>query len=96
MGVDFFDIQFQLEKRFDFKIFPADFQELFPQVMKRVPPGWTAGDVYALVCRKIEASGRPIPYSCWNGVRLVLARPLGVKLLSIRRESLLKDDLGAE
>jgi hypothetical protein len=90
--MDLFDIHFQLEKRFRIKITHEEFRPLF---MGRIPPDCTAGELHAFVCRKIEAAGRPVPHSSWGGVKLVLSNCLFKKPSLIRKESLIKADLGA-
>ncbi len=93
MGMDLFDIQFQLEKRFEIKI--TFKEEIVPLFMVRTPPDCMAGELHAYVCQKIKATGRTIPHSSWNGVKWVLCKCLSVKPSLIRRDSLLRANLGA-
>jgi hypothetical protein len=92
MGVDWFDIRFRLERRFGVRVEYADFDDL----SSRGRPDLTAGDLYEVLCKLIRASGKRVPYSCWNGVRRDLAEALNVSPLSIRRDNTLAGDLGME
>lgn len=92
MGVDWLDIRFRLERRFDVRIELTDFAHL----RGRDRADLTAGELFEVVCRRIRATGRDVPPSAWNGVRLELAQALNVSPLGIRRESWLVADLGME
>jgi hypothetical protein len=92
LGVDWFDIRFRLERRFGVGIEYADFDHL----TSRGRADLTAGDLYEVLCKRIRAVGRRVPYSCWNGLRRDLAEALNVSPFSIRQESRLARDLGME
>lgn len=92
MGVDWLDVRLRLERRFGVRIEYADFDHL----IGREQADLTAGELYDALCKRIRNAGRPVPHSCWNGVRLDLAEALNVSPLSIRRENRLARDLGME
>jgi hypothetical protein len=92
VGVDWLDIRFRLERRFDVRIEHADFDHL----RGRSRADLTAGELFEVVCVRLRSAGRPVPPSAWNGVRLELAQALNVSPLGIRRGSWLAGDLGME
>jgi hypothetical protein len=91
MGIDLLDIVFRLEKRFDLKIVNADWEDLGA---KRKPWDVTAGEVHFLVAAILTEAGRPVPRSCWNGVRVCLSGALCVPPRDIKEDSWLIRDLG--
>jgi hypothetical protein len=92
VGVDWFDVRFRLERRFGVRIEYAD----FPDRTGGERADLTAGELYDVLCKRIRIARRPVPYGCWNGLRLDLADALNVSPLSIRREIRLSNDLGME
>jgi hypothetical protein len=89
-GIDWLDVVWRLERRFGICLDATDFQYLAEQGQDDV----TAGEVYAVVCRKLWDANRPIPAGGWNGVRIDLHEALHVRPFSVRRSSLLIRDLG--
>ena len=84
------DIVFRIERRHGVRLESSDFSHLW----KTGQTDTTAGDLYEILCITLHQSGKAVPPSCWNGLRLDLANALGVSPLIIRRESKLIADLG--
>ncbi len=93
MGLQLLDIQFQLEKKFDIKISKEELVSLFTE---RTPPDCSAGELHDFACRKVEATGRQVPVDSWNAVTRILGDSLTVRSRTIRKDSLLVADLGAQ
>ena len=90
MGIDALDITFRLEKRFGIKTSRDDLKAFENTDWS----AFTAGFLHDLICEKLRQAKRPIPRSTWNGVRLDIARGIGISPLLIRREQRLIQDLG--
>jgi hypothetical protein len=88
--MDFLDIVFRLERRYGVNLQ----REHFEHVLTRMKAELTAGDLLEVVCGQLRCSGRPIPPSTWNGIRLEVARAFNISPFTIRRESKLVGDLG--
>jgi acyl carrier protein len=91
MGIDFLDLVFRLEKRYNLILDTGEWERL---TANRVNKDITAGEVQFVVGLALRDVGRPVPRSLWNGVRLTLADTLGVKVSRIKPESRLVKDLG--
>jgi hypothetical protein len=94
MGIDLLDFSFRIEKRFGIKINREDYRALEPSWMSRKPIDLTAGEMHDWVVTLCEARGIQVPHSSWNRVRLELAKVVGKPPQIIRRETLVKRDLG--
>jgi hypothetical protein len=92
MGVDWLDIRFRLERQFDITFEQTDFAHVWESGRRDL----TAGELFDVVCVRLQSEGRPIPYSGWNRVRLELARALVVPPHHIHVDSRLVADLGME
>ena len=90
MGLDFLDVCFRLERRFNVRLERADFEHLW----NRKPFDLTAGELHEILCKQLHDAGRPVPISSWNAVRLELGDTLGMSPLQIRRETWMGHDLG--
>jgi hypothetical protein len=89
VGVDFLEVSIELEKHFGVRIEPDD-----------IVPAWTAhsndltaGEFHDIVCKKCVAFGIKVPRSSWNRVKLAIARALGIRPSSIRKDAWLRRDL---
>jgi hypothetical protein len=94
MGVDLLDFAFRVEKRFGIKIKRQDYRTLEPSWMSRRPSDLTVGEMHDWVVKLCQVQGAKVPCSSWNRVRLVLAQVVGKSPRIIRRETLVKRDLG--
>ncbi|MCA9068990.1 MAG: hypothetical protein KDA84_08710 [Planctomycetaceae bacterium] len=92
MGVDWLDIQFRLERRFDIKLNRMDLERLWDEERQDL----TAGDLLSLVSDTLQTQNRKVSFSAWTRVRLEVAIALGVSPQKIHRESWLIADLGME
>lgn len=90
MGVDWLDIRFRIERRYGVRFERDDFTHR-PNIRTN---DITAGELFAVVAEKLQASGRRVPASCWNGVRLEVGEALSVSPLTIRSGTLLIAELG--
>ena len=90
MGVDLLDVTFRVEDQFGVKLDNSDWESLFGH---RTTFDVSAGELHFLVGAKLGEAGKPVPRSCWNGIRLVLAKTLGIPPNRIKPESRLVRDL---
>ncbi|MEX0717933.1 MAG: hypothetical protein WD066_15165 [Planctomycetaceae bacterium] len=96
MGIDFLDIRFRLEKRFEVRLdrhsetaLLATFEAASPEERD-----FTAGALHDWICEECRRAGRPVPTSSWTRVKLTLAEVLLIAPHEIRRDSRLVRDLG--
>jgi hypothetical protein len=92
VGIDFLDIEFRIEKEFGIALQVSDLNSVSDA---RDRSDITAGELHFIIGCKLRESGRPVPRSIWNKVRIVLSQALGVSPHSIKPESWIIKDLGA-
>jgi hypothetical protein len=90
--IDWIDILFRLEREFGITFCPSDFQHLVSQQ----PPDITAGELFAIVRRKVWDTGRPVPADGWQRLTGNLSQALNVEASPILCDSRLRADLGME
>ncbi len=91
MGIDVLDITLRLEQRYGIQVTPSDWESA---LQRRDPSDVTAREIHQIVMTKLSEAGKPVPRSCWNGVRLALSESLGKSPSKIRPASRLIKDLG--
>lgn len=93
MGIDILDMSFRIEKEFGIRLSADQFTKI---AIPRENEFWDlcAGDLHNLICRELRARSKPVPFSSWNRVRLLLARVGSIDPRMITRESRLYRDLG--
>src|SRR5262245_44197833 len=89
-SIDWIDVLFRLEKEFRICFCSDDFRHIQDEA------DITAGELFAIVCRKVQEAGRPVPFGSWQRIRLVLHEALRASPWRIRRESRLRADLRME
>jgi|GEM_PF-5963736 len=94
MGIDFLDLQFRLEKRFNIDFGGRENTRWIELIMQRDPPDITAGEMYAVVIEKLQEQGREIPANGWAMFCFEVSRCLGVDEGDIYSDSLLAQELG--
>jgi hypothetical protein len=62
MGLDWFELRLRIERDFGVRIRQSDFQFMADERRADL----TAGELYQVVCAKLRAAGRPIPWGAWN------------------------------
>jgi hypothetical protein len=90
-SIDWLDVLWRLEGHFRICFRPDD----FPHWRERLSEV-TAGELFDVVCRKVQQAGRTFPYGGWHKLRLVLHEALNVPPSRVRRESRLCADLGMD
>ena len=91
MGLDIVEILMQIEDRFEIKSLDSVLDSIAES-----GPDLTAGELHFLVGVKLRELGRPVPRSCWNGIRLAIGETLNISPLTIRPHTRLLADLGAQ
>lgn len=91
VGMDDLDIVFRLERQFSVKLKLA---ALGPHFCRRTPPDLSAGELHDWVVAQCVAQGKPVPHSSWRRVKVVLLDAIAARPSTVRRDSLLRADLG--
>ncbi|HKI38239.1 MAG TPA: hypothetical protein VKA46_40670 [Gemmataceae bacterium] len=90
--IDWADVLVRLEWEFGITFCPDDFRHL----ERQQPPDITAGELFAIVRRKVWDAGRPAPADSWRRLSQALGEALNVPAPSLLCESRLRADLGME
>jgi hypothetical protein len=80
MGLDILEVVFAIEDRFGIFINTDDWDSL---TGSKCTGDFTAGELHFLVGVKLREAGRSVPRSCWNGIRVELAKAFGISACSI-------------
>jgi hypothetical protein len=91
-SIDWADVLLRLEREFGITFCPDDFRYLISQR----PPDISAGELFAIVRRKVWDTGYPAPADGWQRLTAALSEALNVEPSSILCESRLRADLGME
>jgi hypothetical protein len=91
-SLDWADVLLRLEREFGITFCPGDFRNLERQPF----PDITAGELLAVVYRKIWDTGHPAPADSWQRLAGALGEALNVSPPSIMCETRLCADLGME
>ncbi|HVS69935.1 MAG TPA: hypothetical protein VHQ47_01625 [Phycisphaerae bacterium] len=89
MGIDYVDLVFQLEKRFEVRIGRGEGPDLSVEAFREL----TAGDVHEWMVGLLKKRGREAPWSSWNRVRAAIGMVAGKSPMEIRRGTRLRGDL---
>ncbi len=92
MGLELLDMTFRAEKRFRVKLELRDFVRI---AELRKNQDLTAGDFHDWVCHACGVQSAPVPSDSWEIVQAIITEATGVDPDEIRKESLLRSDLGA-
>jgi hypothetical protein len=90
MGLDFVEVSLEIESLFGVRLEPEHLLE----VWQSHGNDCTVGEFHAAVCQLCEDSGRPVPRSSRNRVRVALARATGISPAKITMDAWLRRDLG--
>jgi hypothetical protein len=91
-SIDWADVLLRLEREFRITFYPDDFRHL----EKQQPPDITAGELFAIMRRKVWDTGHPAPADGWQRLTGALSEALNVPASSILCESRLRADLAME
>lgn len=93
MGIDLLDVSFRVERVFGVSPRGEHYNQL---CLQHDPPDFTAGELHDLICKLCRAEGKPVPYSSWSRLRLVLVDTLGVNPSQVLKDARIIRDLGAD
>lgn len=98
MGVDWLDLTFRLEKRFDIKITRADFEVLDQEISAKRGhlklPDVTAGEIHDWIVALCQSKGVKKPHSSWTRVRIAFGQTTATVPQRIHRETFIVMELG--
>lgn len=93
MGIDLLDTPFRIEKKFDIRLTPDDWRNLW---QGRSPSDFTAGELFDHVCRRRLEVGKPVDPSDWTLLKNILMSALDVSAKEVQRDAWLVRDLNLE
>jgi acyl carrier protein len=93
VGLDWLNMTFRLEKRFQIKIKPGEYGVL---ARRKNREDFTVGELHAFVCRKIKRTGRSVPTDSFEQLKDVLVDTLAVDREEVKPETWFREELRPE
>ncbi len=91
MGLDFFDLQFRIERRIGITISPEDWDDL---VENGHPPDFTVGALQFVIGARLNELGLPVPENLWEMICEDIGDVCGARHNSIKPSTWVIKDLG--